>query len=134
MSMIDYFEPVPELECPRCGKVLNDWQGKDAENALFVWKQGVLHPTKQCVDDENSRLTAKELTRFTLPDEFTICTHCTCSTKFLIEAFGKSLDGIWHQTKLMQPEEIEKMYGHLPRTQRKVMRQWLQEKVSKASE
>jgi hypothetical protein len=127
--MFDYFDPVPELNCPRCGRVLSDWQGKDAEDALFLWRQGVLHPVMQCIDDESCRLTAEDLIRFTLPDEFTIYTHCSCSTKYFIEAFGEILDGVWHQTRLMKPEEIEEMYGRLPRSERKSMRKWLQMKV-----
>ena len=128
MGMIDYYEPDPELACPRCGRGLSGWQGKDAENALFLWKQGARHPTMQCVDEDH-RLSAEELTQFVLPEKFTIYTHCTCSTKFFLEAVGTSVDCIWLQTKLMQPDDIENIYAHLPRTQRKAMRQWLQERV-----
>jgi len=63
MGTIDYYEPDPELTGLRCRRILNGWQGKDAENALFIWKQGVRHPTMQCVD-ENLRLSAEELTQF----------------------------------------------------------------------
>lgn len=128
MGMMDYYEPKPDIACPRCGRVLSGWQGKDADNALFVWQQGVCHPTGQCVE-EDIRLTAEDLTQFTLPEKFAIYTHCTCSTKFFLEAAGTSVDGIWLQTRLMQPDDVEKFYPHLPRTQRKAMRKWLQERV-----
>ena len=128
MGMIDYYEPDPELACPRCDRVLSDWQGNEAENALFIWKQGVPHPTGQAVDEEVA-LLEKDLVQFNLPEEFTIYTHCTCSTKFLIEAVGKSVDGTWLQTKLIQPDDIEKVYAYLPRAKRKALRQWLQERV-----
>ncbi len=128
MGMLDYFEPEPDLRCPRCGRVLIGWQGKEAENALFVWKQGVRHPTTQWVD-EDCRLSEEELTRFTLPEEFTMVTDCTCSTKFLLDAVGTSIDGLWSQSRLMEPHEIEKMYKNWPRGRRKALRQWLLDRV-----
>jgi len=128
MGMLDYFEPEPDLLCPRCGRILDGWQGHDADNALFVWRQGVRHPIRQCVDEE-CRLTDNELARFTLPEEFTIETHCSCSTTFLIEAIGIVIDGQWTQTRLVRADEIEERYAHLPRSRRKAMRQWLLEQV-----
>ena len=128
MGMLDYFEPEPELHCPRCGLVLSGWQGHDGDNALFVWRQGSRHPIDQCID-EDYRLSAEELTRFTLPSKFTIETLCTCSTRFLIEATGTSTNGLWSESKLVEPDEIENLYAHLPRSQRKAMRKWLLERV-----
>ncbi len=129
MGMFDYYEPAPELACPRCGRALSGWQGKDTENALFVWKQSVRHPTEQCIEDEDIRLTAEDLVRFTLPEEFLIYTHCTCSTEFFLEAIGTTIDGVWIQTKLVQPDDIERMYSHMPRARRKAMRKWLLQRV-----
>lgn len=128
MGMFDYFEPEPELACPRCGRVLSGWQGKDGEDALFVWRQGVRHPVDQRVPEE-SRLDDAQLARFTLPEEFSIVTHCSCSTAFLIEAIGTAVDGLWRETRLVRPDEIEERYALLPRPQRKAMRRWLSEKV-----
>ena len=128
MGMLDYFEPEPDLKCPRCDRVLSGWQGSDAENALFVWKQGVRHPTEQCVDEE-CRLADEQLLGFTLPEDFSIVTHCTCSTTFLLEAIGTALDGLWTQTRLVQPDEVETRYASLPSSRRKAMRQWLLERV-----
>ena len=128
MGMFDYYEPLPELVCPRCGQVLSGWQGGDSECALLVWRQGEKHPLAQQVPAE-CRLTDEDLKRFVLPEEFSICTHCTCSSRFLIEAIGQACEGLWIQTDLIQPADIEKRYAHLPRAQRQAMRQWLSEKV-----
>ena len=128
MGMIDYYEPEPRLACPRCGRVLSDWQGKEADNALFVWKQGVPCPTGKCIEEE-FLLTADQLGRCTLPETFMIYTSCICSTKFLLEAVGTSIDGIWSRTELIQPDDVEKIYAHLPCAQREAIRLWLQERV-----
>ncbi len=127
MGMFDYYEPDPDLNCPRCGQALDGWQGKDGDNALFVWKQNSPHPTEQCIDDEEIRLTKEDLLRFNLPEEFEFYTHCTCSTKFFLFALGSTFEGVWNHTHLVQSDEIDRLYPHLPRTQRKAMRKWLQE-------
>jgi len=53
MGMLDYYEPNPELICPRCDRALSDWQGKDGESALLVWKQAVRHTAGQDVPDDD---------------------------------------------------------------------------------
>ena len=49
--------------------------------------------------------------------------------RFLIEATGTSTNGLWSESKLVEPDEIENLYAHLPRSQRKAMRKWLLERV-----
>jgi hypothetical protein len=53
MGMFDHYIPDPPVKCPKCGKEISGWQGKnDPAPALLVWKQGVAAPIDQRVDDE----------------------------------------------------------------------------------
>jgi len=49
MGLIDYYEPDPPIECPKCGGQ-SGWQGYDAHAACFVWLQGVAAPMEQRVE------------------------------------------------------------------------------------
>src|SRR5688572_28673342 len=99
MSLFDYYQPVPDLCCPACGRTLEgEWQGKDGSRAMFVWRQGTAAPIEQRVDDD-IRWSAAELSRFRLPPTFEIYTRCCGS--FPVEAECKTLDGIWSDTTLV---------------------------------
>jgi hypothetical protein len=50
MGMFDWYKPTGEIECPVCGVVLIEWQGKDGPNALFVWSEGEGSPVDQPID------------------------------------------------------------------------------------
>jgi hypothetical protein len=71
MGMFDYYEPDPPIECPKCGRGLSGWQGKDTHPALFVWRQGVAAPIDQRVDAEVRALPEK-LANFRVSSEFWI--------------------------------------------------------------
>ncbi len=88
MRIFDYYELELDRSCPRCERVLSGRQVEDGENALFVWKQGVQQPIGQRVD-KGVRLTVEQLARFRLPEVFSMATHCSCSTKLLIEAVNR---------------------------------------------
>ncbi len=36
MGMFDWYKPKERTCCPVCKEVLEEWQGKDGDNALFV--------------------------------------------------------------------------------------------------
>ena len=105
MGMFDSYKPVPELECPICKIVLDDWQGKDSECGLFVWKQGIAFPVRQdagnCNIDENERLKLR------LPESFEIYTNCE---NHWIEAEWKTENGIWIETISKKIEEHTKKF------------------------
>ena len=44
MGMFDYYQPSEKIFCPFCNVELNEWQGKDADCALLLWKQGQSYP------------------------------------------------------------------------------------------
>jgi len=99
MGMFDLYEPSGELRCPIDGCPLLNWQGKDGPCALFVWRQGSLHPVAQNVDEE-ARLAIKERQQWTLPPEFTIqCFDCPDHLPILARCTAPQ--GIWTTTTLM---------------------------------
>ncbi len=109
MGMFDYYKPVPSIACPVCGKALEDWQGKSAECALVVWRQGVAAPVDQPITEESrTRLELRDTWR--LPDEFELYTDCDCSNYInefnktqcgvWIDAIGKTIDSVWATTEI----------------------------------
>ena len=52
MGMFDWYKPCGEIECPVCGVVLKEWQGKDGPNALFVWREEEGAPVDQLIDED----------------------------------------------------------------------------------
>jgi hypothetical protein len=103
MGMFDHYIPDPPLRCPVCGSALNDWQGKDGPNALFVWRQGVAAPIDQAIDDEDVRLEPHQLATFRLPENFLIYEYC-CGRHFPLEADCRSTKGIWTHIELETAE------------------------------
>lgn len=95
MGMFDEFTPVPPLCCPACGKELHGWQGKDGENALMVWQQGVAAPIDQSIDDEDVKLEPEKLAVFRLPERFSIYDFLLQRSKFFCRGgvllFGRDL-------------------------------------------
>jgi hypothetical protein len=101
MGMFDWYEPVPPLSCPACGRALDGWQGKDGPNALFVWKQRHPNPVGQLVDEE-CKLDETQRAAYRLPDEFGFYTQCVCDR--WIQAEGHCKNGVWSDTRLVTPE------------------------------
>jgi hypothetical protein len=95
VGMFDWYEPTPPLSCPRCAARLDEWQGKDGECALWVWREGHVDPVDQRVDPEwrSSGLAAPLRARFEI--------YTTCSQGHHVEAFGEAPDGIWTRTTLI---------------------------------
>jgi hypothetical protein len=81
--MFDEYTPVPAIDCPRCGKQLSGWQGKDGPNLLLKWRQGQAKPTN-AADDEWPRRELVEAAR--LPPVFSFYTECSCGHR--VDATG----------------------------------------------
>jgi hypothetical protein len=96
MGMFDWYEPRPHLTCPFCTAELSGWQGSDAENALFVWRQGEPHPVDQRADLD-ARIADNERIRFELPETFHIATACPNDGQPL-RATGRCRSGVWAET------------------------------------
>jgi hypothetical protein len=96
--MFDWYEPVPPVPCPTCKSVDMRWQGKDGPSALFVWRQGARHPTRQDAD-VGARIDEDRLADFALPDHFRFWT--TCPNGHELEAAGRCTDGVWSGTDLL---------------------------------
>lgn len=97
MSMFDWYQPVAKLRCPVCENPLEEWQGKDGPNGLFLWREGVKHPVDQLIPDEEVRWPPEEWIHFTLPPKFIIYSH-DCPDHQPIDAEGITQDGVWSKT------------------------------------
>jgi hypothetical protein len=99
MGMFDYFVPDPPIACPKCGKALSGWQGKnDPAPALFVWKQGVAAPIDQLVDEE-CRALQESIPTFRLPDGEIWIYGGECECGFVADGDfrGSVENGVWKQ-------------------------------------
>ncbi len=124
MGLFDWFEPTVTLICPHCGAGLKGWQGKDGPCELLVWSQGERGPVGQRVDDD-IRWSAEELKRFRLPARFLIYTTC-CNPRLLVYAICTATDGVWTETRLLEPEDVEEWFSDEPKDRRAAMRARLQ--------
>ena len=97
MAMFDNYRPDPPLACPRCGKPLEGWQGKEGPCALLVWKQGNAEPVAQLVDDD-ARGDWTRLRQERLPESFTI--YAWDAEGHQVEAKGHAPEGVWTTTTL----------------------------------
>ena len=102
MGTFDWYRPDPPLACPRCGRTLEEWQGKDGPCALFVWRQGCIAPVDQPID-EDVRLPPRRREAWRLPPSFRIDSHdCPCERR--TDALGTCEDGAWSRTTVVDPE------------------------------
>lgn len=101
MGLFDWYVVLASLACPRCGAPLQTWQGKDGPCALFVWQQGVRHPIAQEIDPEVA-CGEEDRSRFELPARFIIYSY-DCPTHGRVEAIGRTADGVWDATTLVDP-------------------------------
>jgi hypothetical protein len=125
MSLFDWFVPKPDLACPRCGRTLTEWQGKDGARGLFVWEQGAAAPIDQRVDEE-VRLAPAEAAKLRLPASCLIYTDCSCGSEFLVEALCSATDGVWTETRLVTVEDIDAVHYDESRERRAARKKWLE--------
>lgn len=108
MGLFDYYKPVPDLRCPICDNVLDDWQGKDGACGLFVWQQGVAYPVSQEAGESNiGELDRKKLR---LPEKFQIYKYCENCPDYQMIAYCKTENEIWSETEITKAEKIQKLF------------------------
>lgn len=92
--MFDYYEPQPPVQCDSCGHIVEEWQGKDGPNALFVWRQGFAAPVEQKVDEE-CKLSPQDLAKWHLPQKFSITPSVVNCCECPHEGIGRLENGVW---------------------------------------
>jgi hypothetical protein len=107
MGFFDSYEPIPDLRCPICENVLNDWQGIDAACGLFVWQQGIAYPVDQTGSESN--IDEADRKKFRLPEEFEIYANCENCGDVQIIASCKTEDEIWNETVITKTEKLPKL-------------------------
>jgi len=98
MGMFDYYRPVTQQHCPVCLRPLNEWQGTEGCNGLFVWGEGSAAPLTQEVDEEVC-IDASRRDTLRLPDRFSIYSY-DCPEHQPIEADCETREGVWSETKI----------------------------------
>ena len=88
MSMFDGYIPDAPMHCPKCGKPLREWQGKDGPCSLLVWRQGRTQPVGFTPDAGVIDSFPKgHRSRERLPERFKI--HTSDCGKHWIDAIGE---------------------------------------------
>jgi hypothetical protein len=95
--MFDWYEPVPQLDCPVCGASLDDWQGSDADNVMFVWRQGIASPVDWRIDPDLQTPAGRDQAR--LPMTFSLGTDDLAGHRIVAE--GSAPGGTWSSTRLL---------------------------------
>jgi hypothetical protein len=103
MGMFDYYEPKPPLACPKCGAVLEGWQGKEGWCGLFEWVQGLRGPVWEWDSETHKPIPESERAKITLTEDWIIDTGCCCGTS--VDAIASFKDGIWTHTNFLAPLE-----------------------------
>lgn len=107
MGMFDWYIPDSDLNCPNCGSLLEDWQGKDAACALFVWKQGFKYPIEQKGNDCNIDIDKRN--KFRLPEFFKIYNYCDMRDDYRIVADCKTENEVWVEVIEIRLEKRQKL-------------------------
>jgi hypothetical protein len=97
VGMFDWYEPIPAPACPVCGDVPAEWQGKNADCLLFVWRQGVAEPVEWRVAEESRTDGTQNDAR--LPASFSI--NARDSTGHSLLAHAEAPQGIWTATRIV---------------------------------
>jgi hypothetical protein len=103
MGMFDWYKPLGNIECPVCGVGLEQWQGKDGPNALFVWNEGEGSPVDQPID-EDARISEEARRTLRLPEEFEIYSYDCDRHRVWLKC--RTRDGIWSETNIVSASAI----------------------------
>ncbi len=106
MGMFDYYQLNEKLQCPVCKIELSEWQGKDANCALLLWKQGQSFP-ESTLQDEEIEMPEEIRRTWRLPEKFRIYSY-DCE-KHCVWVEGKTQDGVWTDSRISLVEEVGKM-------------------------
>ena len=101
--------------------VLEEWQGKDGDNALFVWQEGIAHPIDQRVD-EDWAIPKEDYVKFRLPKEFSIYTN-ECNCPCFVVADCSTSEGIWNKTVIIDSTNVKQ--GSMRKSDFKEYLKWL---------
>jgi hypothetical protein len=106
MAMLDFYLPQPPLPCPRCGVLLDGWQGKSGPNDLLEWLQGHPAPAGQRVDPAWA-LSPSQRSRLRPPATFELHTACaSCGVWVEVEGACDPAElGAWRSVALLDPLE-----------------------------
>ena len=121
MGMFDWYKPKERTCCPVCKEVLEEWQGKDGDNALFVWQEGIAHPIDQRVD-EDWAISKEDYVKFRLPKEFSIYTN-ECNCPCFVVADCSTSEGIWNKTVIIDSTNVKQ--GSMRKSDFKEYLKWL---------
>ena len=105
--MFDWYKPVPDLRCPICENVLDDWQGVNGACGLFVWQQGIAYPVSQEADECN--IDEEDRKKFRLPEKFEIYKTCENCADYTIIASCITENEIWSETEITKTEKLPKL-------------------------
>ena len=105
MSLFDYYEPEPAQSCPVCGSRLVEWQGKDAECAMLVWRQGCHHPVGQKVDSDIAIADLESLNN-SLPSRFLIYSF-DCKCPFPVTAECTTEHEVWNNCQVITADNVK---------------------------
>lgn len=98
MGMFDWYQPAGTFQCPVCGYIQREWQGKDGPCGLFMFHEGTAGAVAQWVDEED-RLPEKQISSQILPDEFFIKAHdCKCVYPTRLRCIAQG--GAWKSSEL----------------------------------
>ena len=103
MGMFDWYKPSVDFECPVCGVVLKEWQGKDGPNGLFVWCEGERSPVDQPID-EDAKISEEARRAFKLPEEFEIYSYDCQHHRVMAKC--RSRDGVWSETNIESAKNV----------------------------
>jgi hypothetical protein len=92
--MFDWYEPVPDIKCPKCQEILKGWQGKSGPCELAKFKQYEAAQVLDVLHDEYGHPEHPQ----TLPRTFRIYTEC-CNHHWT-EAEGTASCGVWIKTEV----------------------------------
>src|SRR5262245_10130439 len=81
MSLYDYFEPAPPIQCPICGNPMRGWQGEHLGFCcFFVWREGLEFPREHRVSEDcrvnDEQLKGVRLERGLIPISGAECSAC----------------------------------------------------------
>ena len=121
MGFFDTYKPAEPIKCPVCSRSVTEWQGKQGPCGLFVWEEGIAHPTGQEAGEVNILKQNREKVR--LPEEFEIYSY-ECGCPFPVEAICKTVDGIWSETIVIDTSNAKQ--GKQTRGEFKRWMRWLE--------
>jgi hypothetical protein len=108
MGMLDYYQPSEKIHCPICKIELKDWQGKDANCALLLWKQGQPYPDST-LHDEEIEMPEEVRRTWRLPQKFVFYSH-DCE-KHCVYVEGQTKNEVWFDNCIILVEDLEKKFA-----------------------